>query len=165
MILNTLYAVLEDGSREYLQRMMSAMPEGLVLDFNPKIEIFTSPDPLVPNKSNVYTARTVTLGMWYSGERQATNGLIVLDSPQLELRHAELIGEGKTWAWPFGYHPYYQLMPFVPPLKRHVRGWINSINNTLASSDTPLIFGDERVEAVEYDSPPNYEFNMEMDMG
>ncbi len=160
MILNTLYAVLEDGSREYLQRMMSAMPEGLRIDFDPKIELFTSPDELVPNKGNIYTARSVTLDFWYDGNRQVTSGIIVLDSPSMELRYAELVGEGHTPAWPFGYHPHYTLIPFAPPFKRSVRGWLNSISNTLAASDTPLIFGDERVEAVDYSSPLDYEFNL-----
>jgi hypothetical protein len=163
MMLNTLYVVLEDGTREYLQRMMGAAPDGLNLDFNPKIELFTSPDTITPDKRNIYNARSITFDMWYSGHIQATSGLIVLDSPSMESRYTELLSEGQTPAWPYGYHPHYTLIPFVPPLKRHVRAWLNSISNTLAESDTPLIFGNEQVEVVEYTSPPNYEFNMIMD--
>jgi hypothetical protein len=156
MLFNQLIALPRPETVDYLSRMLSGSP--LTIDLTTiYVEINLSQEEMEPDDEAVYTARPGNGGVWYDTGTGISSWLIPLVSEQLQRRHFDLQQSAPN---PFykGYIPHMILVPGVPPLKRNYRTFMASINNTLATSNQPLLFDAEITRQLDLTRAPMYDF-------
>ncbi|QDH83479.1 hypothetical protein [Achromobacter phage Motura] len=157
MVLNHLFVTPTVETLKHLTDMMAATPiHGLDLS-NLRVTLFISPDEIEAEPTKVYSATPGSLVLQHDAEVDGTSLVMPLASDSMYMANRQL-QEGGTEPAFFGgwYLPYMKLVRALPPMRRNIRAWINSISTTLYTYQEPLYFTNEQVVAEEFTAIPDY---------
>lgn len=163
MLFNQLIVLPTSSTLEYFSRILSGSP--LMLDLTKvHVEINTSQKTMVPEPDRIYKATAGSGNVWYDTGTGVSSWIIPLISDQLQRRRFDLQEYAPNPFYPDIYVPHLVLMTPIPPLKRHYRSFMASINNTLATGDEPLLFDAEINRTLELSHAPDYDFYQDQAM-
>lgn len=158
MLVHVFSVGLSEESQLWLSKVCSAPPE-LLLDLNPRIELFASADDefgVEFDEGVTIVATTQGMVDAYDEVTNATSSLVTLDSQDLQ-RTNEIISQEYRPAWNFPYRPFFTLVQRQPPRKRHTVAWLNSINSVMRQQHF-LTLVDPRIDTVEMQAPSYFNF-------
>ncbi len=146
MQVNYLWVSLADESKQWLQQLCQSHPE-VTLNWEPKVEIMTTLDPVEPEPLRVYQGAVTNFDIWYNTELGTSQGIISLDSPSLVGEHDTLIAENVQPAFSTPYVPHIVFIEYMPPSKRRLKAWLNSVATAMVGQK--LFFTNEQMEVVD----------------
>ena len=157
MILNRLFVVPTDETLHYLKKLMVSSP--ITFDFDSfHVDIMSSSSEIESEPSIVYSASCDSLGIYYDSARTQASLILPLLSEDFNTRFDQLCANDITPYWDAPCKPYMTLVTNCPALKRHAKGWINSISDALVAADLRLQFTYEYAVTEEQSHPLNYDF-------
>jgi len=161
MICNHLFVVPTDETIEYFNRNISGCPFAIHPD-QFKVTLMVTKDELDADPTAVYQAKAGNTRMFYNPAVRGSSLIMPLISPELVLEHGKLMEQGTNPVFTPFYSPHINMVDAVPPLKKYIRGWINSLSGIFRNDPTILTFTGETVEVVDFSFPPDYYYDQEM---
>jgi len=162
MILNHLFVVPTDETLKYLGDMMAATPiHGLDLN-NLRVSIMITADEIEAEPEKVYTAHAGSIMLQRDAEVEGTSMILPLVSEDLFNANKELQAAGVQPAFFEGWYvPHMKFISALPPMRRYIKAWINSISTTLYTQGATLTFTGEQVLKEDFVAIPDYYFMVE----
>jgi len=161
MICNHLFVVPTVETVEYFSRIISGCPFAIHPE-KFKVTLMVTQDEIEPDPTIVYQAKPGNTRLFYNPSLRGSSLIMPLISPQMVLEHGSMMEQGVTPAFDTFYSPHLTMVDAVPPMKKYVRSWINSLSGIFRNEDLILEFSGETVETVEFPMPPDYYYDQEM---
>lgn len=139
---------------DYLRRVTQSSSltfdfENMYVSLNVSVE-----DTMKPNPNAFYTATAVSLERVYEPATDATQLVLLFDSPSMTERHLELRGEAPNPLHQ-SYYPHLKMMDYLPQIRRHHTAQINSYGDTFIRDGFVFTFEGEFPYSYDSDRAPD----------
>jgi hypothetical protein len=157
MVLNELLALPAPETLLYLTQVFSGCPFDIDLK-KAYVSLNISEHEMTPQPQNVYRTHAGNLGVWFDQSTGYSSLILTLVSPALNDRVNEVREQAPNFFYGTHYFPHVVMVADFPPVTRRYGGFVNSISESLAMSQTPLFFDAELVRTQEFHAVPQADF-------
>ena len=151
MVVNHLFVVPSDNTLAYLEQQTSGCPFTIDLSKVFVTVAFTTA-AIEPDSSQIYLAEMGNLSLFPNLNLGGSSLILPLVSNSLQQANFD-ISETEGDAFDILYSPHLTLVETMPPNRRYIKSWINSLSGIFKADGRPLEFGNETVESIELSSP------------
>jgi len=161
MIVNNIFVVPDEGTLDYFNRQFSGCPFRVIPE-EFRVIVASSPHSIVPDPDRTYVAQAGNMKLFPNTANGGSSLILPLISFGLMKANAEYY-EASSPAYPTIYSPHIVIVENMPPLRRYIKAWINSLSGTFRNEVGRLGFGNETLETVEVEHIPSYGYLLEQE--
>ena len=155
MVYNHVFLVPSPDTKAYFARQFSGCPFAVHVD-QFRVSLAISPDTLDPSflEDFVFVAEAGSMRLYPNPSMGGSSLILPLVAPSMQSANAALLESARP-AYDLIYSPHLTIVEQMPPLKRYIKAWVNSLSAVFRNEPIYFEFMNPTLEAVDFPYPPD----------